>query len=1010
MKFISLQPLPYLVLSLASGSLVSCSEADSKAETGDEAEAKIESSDHQKSTDQVKEDVLVNDLKISFNQHVRPILNKNCTSCHGGVNVGKESKMPGKLSLIYDISGIKGKSGNLAVVPGKPEESELYKRIIAHDGDEDLMPPADHGPRLEDEEVRILKQWIEQGAEWDVHWAYKAPTPKPAPETSLKWGNNKIDSFILAKMEQHDLQPAKTADPATLLRRLSFDLTGLPPSIDELDKFEKAFAANPKQAYEAEVDRLLTSEAYGERWASVWMDLARYADSEGLGVDRRRNVWPYRDWLIKSLNDDMPFDQFTIKQLAGDLLDKPTHQDLIATTFHRLTQANDEGGTDDEEFRVAAVVDRVTTTWEVWQGQTFGCVQCHSHPYDTIENEEFYSFLAFFNNDQDLDLSNHFPTLKVPTSMDQYPDANAKLNALKQAELDYISPAQQLARDIKWKSPSGAKLTSTRSTAELKRSGGHEDIHVIGNKVNGTTFSLSWKPTTEKLEAIKLSILPQDEKAAVSHPEDGAVLSQVSLSLELNDGTKQNVAIEHLIPDSQENSLYVRNSLNPKSSDGWGPFSKLHRLRWAVLVPKDEILLENVKSVTLSMTYKKNYLSGMVLVPMRSRVEYTDHPQWKEWKATATDKLKAYGTARSNYHKISGPSIPIMQPRDPKLTRNTHVFDRGNWLEQGDLIPKAGTPRAFPPLNAKQPDNPNRLDMARWIASKENPLTARIAVNRYWQQLFGIGIVETLEDFGSSGILPTHPDLLDDLAVRFITDHQWSPKSIIKEIVMSATYQQTAAVSKEHRAEDPDNRWLSYSPRRRIRAEAIRDMGLANSGLLTQQLYGKPTYPPIPPGVWKPFVSSDKWNTPKVGDPQRYRRALYTYWKRSIPYPALMAFDTPTREACSKRRLVSNTPTAALTTLNDETYAEFSMGLARRMKYEFKEGSVRERLAYGYRITTSHRPDEDTLDELLAAFKTAEKNYQDHPEQLNGIAGTADGAAYTIVASLLLNLDASLTK
>tara|TARA_B110000879_G_scaffold77397_1_gene107762 strand:- start:36167 stop:39166 length:3000 start_codon:yes stop_codon:yes gene_type:complete len=993
------QKLSHLLLVLAGGIFASCSDSKTSAEKPE----KLPDSEHL----ELAESIPVINQKISFNEHVRPIFNKNCTTCHGGVNVGTDGKLPGKLSLIYDISGVRGKSKNLAVIAGNPEESELYKRITAEDGDVDLMPQAEHGPRLKDDEVNIIRQWIEQGAEWDVHWAYKAPVSKQAPETKMNWSNKKIDSFILSKMEQRELQPTKVANSPTLLRRLSFDLTGLPPTINELDEFEAAHKADPDIAYAAAVDRLLASDAYGERWASVWMDLSRYADSEGMGLDRRRNVWPFRDWLIKSFNDDMPFDQFTIKLLAGDLLENPTHADLIATTFHRLTQANEEGGTDDEEFRVAAVMDRVNTTWEVWQGQTFGCVQCHSHPYDTIEHDEYYKFLAFFNNDQDIDVSSHIPTIKVPDTIDKYPEANAKLNALNKAEIDYISPAQDIANKSKWLTTSGATVTSENSKTQIKNTGTHEEIHTVGNKKVVSSFTLNWKPTTQKLEAIKITILPKDEKAALSNPEHGAGLSTVKLSIELLDGTKRDVPIEHLIPDSQENTFYFRDSLKGNAY-GWGPYTKMFHPRWAVIVPTEEVSLSNVKTVTLKMDYKLQILA-FIPVPDRSRVEYTDDPRWATWKTGAKAKLKVYEEARKVYNDIPGIKLPIMKSRDPKLARNTHVFERGNWLEKGALITKPGTPKSFPPLMAEQPENPTRLDMARWLASERNPLTARIAVNRYWQQLFGIGLVETLEDFGSSGMAPTHQDLLDDLAVRFITEHQWKPKSLLKEIVMSATYQQSAAVSREHRAKDPTNVWLSYSPRRRLRAEAIRDMGLANSGLVTHQLFGKPTFPPIPPGVWKPFVS-DRWKTPEVGDPQRYRRALYTYWKRSIPYPALMAFDSPTREMCSKRRLISNTPTAALTTLNDEAYAEFAKGLARRMKNELETATIREKLTFGYRVTTSQRPDEATLNELEATYQTAEKYYQNHPGQLKGMAATADGGAYTIVASLLLNLDASLTK
>jgi len=940
--------------------------------------------------------------KVSFNDEIRPIFNQNCAGCHGGV------KMAGDISLIYRHLALgKGKSGKHPIVAGSPEKSEIIRRITTQDTD-DLMPPPEHGPRLSEKEVELIRTWIKQGAEWQVHWAFEAPKKSKPPETKAKWGNNSIDAFTLAQMEKRGLEPSARASSAELLRRLSFDLTGLPPTIAELDAFEKANAKDPKAAWKAEIDRLLASPAYGERWTSVWMDLARYADSEGLGADSKRDVWPYRDWLIRAYNEDMPYDQFTIKQLAGDLLENPSYDDRIATVFHRLTQANAEGGTDDEEFRVTAVMDRVSTTWEVWQGQTFGCVQCHSHPYDTFEHEEYYKFLAFFNNDKDNDVSGHFPTIRVPNKIKDYADAEKRLTNLNQAQDTYYSDGHKQISAAKWLTTKGTSVTSTKTKSKVTAEKTGDEIRTVGNVASGTTFNVSWQPETNRIDAVRIRFIPKNPEKAVDHPENGGILSYAELRITNAEGKVTKVPFKHIIPDSTESSQFPEHSLNAKNSAGWGAFSKIFHPRWAVLVPAQAVILTPGSKVTLYTTHRVFYLSGFVLVPHRFQVTYSGDPSWDAWRQQAQGQKQQFLAANSAYNKVSGPRIPVMEKRDTELARNTHVFERGNWLELGKLIKQADTPAAFPKLK-KQGTEPSRLDMARWLASPENPLTARVEVNRYWQQLFGRGIVETLEDFGSSGMEPTHPKLLDDLAVRFQTEMKWSRKALLREIVLSATYQQTSTADAAKRAKSPDNVWLSYSPRRRIRAESVRDMGLAVSGLISKTLYGHPTYPPIPPGVWKPFQAGDKWRTPKVGDPQRYRRALYTYWKRSIPYPALMSFDTPTREICSKRRLVSNTPVAALTTLNDEAFAEFSAGLARRMKYK-TEGTPEEKIAFGYRIATSQRPDAGTLALLVETFKDLEKTYKANPKQMVGMAGTPDGAAYTVLASLLLNLDAAITK
>ncbi len=940
---------------------------------------------------------------ISFANQVRPILNKNCVACHGGV------KKAGGISFIYrDLAITTAESGKAVIVPGDPDSSELIARVLSDDPDL-LMPPAVHGARLDDEEVQILRDWITQGAQWEVHWAFEPPVTPSLPPTNTSWGHNAIDQFVLAKMEEQGLSPSPEASPGTLLRRLKFDVLGLPPTLEELDNFEKAYLEDPTLAWNNAIDDYLADPAYGERWASVWQDLARYADSEGLGMDRRRTAFPYRDWLIRAYNEDMPFDQFTIKQLAGDLLPNRQYDDLIATNFNRLSQSNDEGGTDDEEFRVAAVLDRVDTTWQVWQGQTFGCTTCHDHPYDTFEHKEYYAFAAFFNNDSDSDLSGHQPTIRVPKNHQDYPEAKQGLDDLKQSELAFLTNAWKKRDESEWISSQLLSVKTNKGNAEIFRDKDQTEIKPVGNVAKGTHFDISIDPSGD-IQALGLEILPPDGEIAAHSPNHGAVLSYVELRISENSGKPtQVVPISVLISDSQDYALPPQDSLQKSSRSGWGAFSKINRPRRAVLVPEKPISLVDGEELTLHLEFNLDINAGTPLVARRIRITETSTP-WDTWlnSPQTTELLSATREAQAAYKKIDGVELPVMKVRDSKIARETRVFERGNWLTKGELIEHPSTPDSFPDLNPADPSSPTRLDMARWLVSKENPLSARVVVNRYWHQLFGRGIVETLEDFGSSGIPPTHQKLLDDLAVKFQTEMAWSRKALLKEILQSVTYRQSAENVDANREKDPRNIWMSYGNHLRLPAEAIRDTGLAVSGLLTRQLYGAPTYPPLQAGVWQPFAR-DKWDTPPVGDPQRYRRSIYTYWKRSIPYPTFASFDAPTRELCSNRRLTSNTPIAALTTLNDEAFAEFSSALAKRMQNEFP-GTLDEKISAGYRLATSTRPSDEALSSLGSAYHDIEQSYQNDPGLLEGFADTPNQAAFIVLASMLLNLDAALTK
>ncbi len=928
--------------------------------------------------------------EISFNEHIRPIFNANCTSCHGGV------RKAGDLSLIYRHLALgEAKSGHRAVVPGDLENSHLLERIQAEDVD-DLMPPPNHGPRLKPREVALIKRWIEEGASWQVHWAFEAPAA-----LSDEWqgkADSPIDYLIEEKWKEHDLTKSSPASPAELLRRLSFDLTGLPPTPEDIDDFEQAYAKAGQQAVEAEVDRLLASPHYGERWASVWMDLARYADSEGLGADRRWTVWPYRDWLIRAFDEDMPFDEFTKQQLAGDLLENSGVDSQLATTFHRLTQSNNEGGTDDEEFRVNAVMDRVNTTWEAWQGQTFACVQCHAHPYDTFEHEEYYEFYAFFNQTQDSDASNHYPTLSVPRSHKNYEDADRVLMESNQLLEAMLGVGDNLRSDAVWQPLSGSSLSTKGTAANIVKQADGEEIHADDTVKKSTVYKLKWEPKSKKLEALLLEVFPKDEAKAAVFGENGFILGSAKLHRISPVGQRTAIPLSRILPDRQPALGDWNASLNPKSKSGWGAYAKLYKQRAAILTPAEPIELSEGEQLELTFGFPQIYLSSFALVPSKWKISESEGDVWKKALTEYDALFERYSQSQVTLSKLGKQKVPVMRQIAEGAQRPTSMFIRGNWLDHGTEITKAGVPASLPVIDS---EDPSRLDLANWLVDGRNPLTARVAVNRIWQQLFGRGIVETLEDFGSSGIPPTHPKLLDYLALQFQETYGWSQKKLLREIVLSSTYQLSALALEGSRAKDPSNRYYSYGSRRRLRGEAVRDMSLSAAGLRSEKKFGPPVFPPLPPGVWKPFTKSDKWKTPERGHEDRYRRALYTYWKRSIPYPSLVAFDTPTREVCSKRRLVSNTPIAALTTLNDPAFEEFTQALAQRL-LNLPNQDKKFQIAYGYRLTTSRLPSEETLDDLLELYE----------QNVKGDAESTDAhlIAMSLVTSVLLNLDLALTK
>lgn len=751
---------------------------------------------------------------VDFNRDIRPILANHCFTCHG-----PDEKVR-KADLRIDTRDGATTSG--AIVPGKPTESALIERVSSTDTDM-VMPPQKTGKKLTPREITLLSAWVKQGAPYANHWAYVKPV-RPAVPSILNSQSSiltPIDAFVFARLEKEGLKPQPEADRYSLARRVSLDLTGLPPSVEEVDPF---VADKSADAYEKYVDRLLAKPAFGEHWARMWLDLARYADSAGYANDPSRTIWSYRDYVIRSYNLNKPFDQFTIEQIAGDMLPKPTREQLIATAFHRNTLTNSEGGTNDEEFRNVAVVDRVNTTLAVWMGTSMACAQCHTHKFDPISQTEYFRVFAFLNNTEDADRADEEPLL------------------------------------------------------------------TIGD------------PPERKTKRTKL--------------------------------------------DSQVKAL-----------------EKVAR-----------------------------YMPGLVQGGIRVQLE----------------------TLNAELAKLQPDTVvPIMRELPVGKRRVTKLQFRGNFMDLGDVVSE-GVPAAFHALPKDAPLN--RLAFAKWLVSGDNPLTARVMANRFWEAIFGTGIVRTSEEFGTQGELPSHPELLDWLAVDFAND--WNIKRFLKLLVTSAAYRQSSRVTPALLEKDPDNRLLSRGPRFRLTAEMVRDQALAASGLLSTKMYGAPVKPPQPSlGLNAAFGKALDWQTSPGED--KYRRALYTEWRRTNPYPSMAAFDAPSREACTLRRNRSNTPLQALVTLNDPVYIEAAQALAKRMAAV--KGTPTDQIAAGFRMCVSRPPSEKELARLVKLFEDARAEYDRNPDMAAKMANEPNtkapksqeldaAAARIVVANVLMNLDEMFLK
>lgn len=829
---------------------------------------------------------------VSFNHHVRPILSENCFFCHGPDPKTQEAD----LRLDTSEGATSDQGGYAAIVPGDPEKSEAWIRILSDDPDEQMPPPDSHR-ELSTADREILRRWIDDGAEYDPHWAFMPPVRPEAPEIEDSARvKNPIDAFILARLNDEGLEPNPEASPRTLLRRLSLDLIGLPPTPEEAASFESAYSDNPDEALAGAVDHLLASPHFGERMALAWLDAARYGDSNGFQQDGNRHQWPWRDWVVDAYNSNLPFDQFTIHQLAGDLLENPTREQVIATAFNRNHMLNGEGGAIKEEQRINYVIDRVDTTATTWLGLTMACAQCHTHKYDPITHEEYYQFFAFFNN--------------IPESggVDKRSGSGCSFG-------------------------SGATVQVSRPLLSLPT-----DEQTSGQK-----------KVREEIKKVEAQITPLLEKVAPLQKtwESGFT------DAELND--------RKIFP---------------------GPISGVFR------TPLDKRNAGQKKTATEFFLLKGDHKNEAWL-----------------------DLGKSIKQLRDRDRKITESIIEVMvmEENPADKARETFILARGDYQQPTEKV-APGTPAFLPsmPEGATQ----DRLGLAEWLVSPENPLTARVTVNRLWQQFFGIGIVKTVEDFGVQGELPVNPELLDWLAVEFV-ESGWDMQHLIRLMVTSAIYRQSAKATPEKLERDPENRFLSRAPRYRLPAMLLRDQALEVAGLLKKEIGGEPVYPHQPDGLWKDF-SFGKINYPhQETEEQLHRRSLYSFWRRTSAPPNM--FDSSSRQVCVVKPSITNTPLHALTLLNDVTYVESARALAQRMIAEGGD-EIGNRLHFAFELATGRAPDEREEQLLLNGYERSINEFRSFGDDAatyslaDKDADAIELAALTRMAQVILNLDETLNK
>jgi len=975
---------------------------------------------------------------VDFQRDVQPLFAEYCLECHG------PDKAKGGLALNTREATLKElKSGDRAVVPGHLEDSALLSRLVTTDDDE-VMPPKDKAKRPKPAEIETLRRWVAEGAPWGVHWAYRpiARPPVPGP-------GQPIDAFVRDRLAAEKIAPSPEADRFTLIKRVSYDLLGLPPTPEEVAAFVKDEAPD---AYARLVDRTLASPHYGERWGRHWLDQARYADSDGYEKDSPRpDAWRYRDWVIESFNHDQPFDQFTIEQLAGDLLPNPTPEQILATAFHRQTLTNREGGVDQEQFRVEAVFDRTETTGSVWLAHTVGCARCHNHKYDQISQAEYYRLFAFFNNADE-------GSAKVGLSRGELNAFEIK-NAAYAAKLRELQGKLANAREpLTGKIPAWEKETLTRLAAVSSKpvKAQPAEIVSVSGKGRATTFQKqadgSWLVGGKQenkdgytmevdlpaglISGLQIEVLP-DESLPKSGPGRAPNGNFVLTELAIRSGANT-IGLHSPKADFSQKGWDVAGLIDSLPETGWGILPQVGKAHQATVQFVHPIAADQPRRVTITLAH--DYTGGnhavgrfrfqaMVgesedsIAPanLRNLVKIgaekwtgEDREKIVEWLGQ-TDPEAATAAATLASFEAGGPKQPVMDVRvikQRKQPRETHIFHRGEFLSPTDPV-TPGTLGVLPPLIARNGGAPDRLDLARWLISRENPLPARVAVNQIWMRLFGEGLVRTAADFGVRGDRPSHPELLDWLASEFVAQG-WSRKTLIREIMLSETYRQSSDTRAELNDIDPRNVLLARQNRLRVEGEVVRDLHLAAAGLLSSKIGGPSVYPPMPPEIAAlSYAGNFRWKTSEGAD--RYRRGMYTFFKRTAPYPDLMTFDCPDANVASIRRTVSNTPLQALTTLNADTFNEAARVLATRtLASAAPDDSARIVEAFQRCLVRPARKEETTL--LLGLLRDARTYYSGHADDAKKMAGAlAQGAvpelaAWTTVTRILLNTDEFITR
>lgn len=993
-----------------------------------------------------------------FTRDVRPVLSRHCFKCHGPDDAARKSK----LRLDVREEALRpAKSGALALVPGKPAESELVRRIFESD-EAEVMPPPSTKDRLTLVEKEMLRRWIVAGAEYKQHWAFVPPVQSPYPLVrQTAWPRNGIDHFILARLEKEGLAPSASADRYRLVRRVYVDLVGLPPTPDEADTFVKN---RSEDAYEKLVDGLLASPRYGERWGRRWMDLARYADTNGYEKDRQRTLWPWRDWVIQSLNADMPFDRFTIEQIAGDMLPNASADQIIATGFHRNTMLNEEGGIDPLEFRYHAMTDRVGTTGATWLGLTVGCAQCHTHKYDPIPHREYYQMMAFLNNadEPDFDLPKfdseklHRANLdlaarmlaelpgKFPLATNLSPTPNpvsaADTRSLDVRRLESLEMrfAEWLMREranaVHW---TPLRPREAKSNMPLLTVQPDDSVFASGDITKSDTYELTYRTELTGITAVRLEALPDDRL-----PRHGPGMTYYEGPKgDFFMGNFQLFAAGKPVKLVRATESYAKNNFGKNASaalaidddpqSGWSTADREGERHEAIFLLSEPLTPAN--ELQIKMMFGRHYACSLG----RFRISVTTHPggaqardrpeeiglllQIPEAQLTAAQRQSLRDQFLLTTPELAGPSKEIqelrrppvhpttmvMRERLPENPRPTFLHKRGEFLQPTERI-EPGVLSAVAPFPSDLPRN--RLGFARWLVSTNNPLTARVAVNRQWQAFFARGLVRSTEDFGFQGEVPSHPELLDWLAVEFMKSG-WSLKALHKLIVMSATYQQSSRLTPELLTNDSENRLLGRGPQVRMEAEIIRDAALRASSLLSEKMGGPSVYPPQPSGATEIAFGSPAWPT-STGD-DRYRRSVYTFMKRTAPFAMFNTFDAPTGESCVPRRDVSNTPLQALTLLNDVFFVEVSQAMGRILASE--EGSVEARVRAAFRRCLTRPPTDDEVGVLVKFVAVQKRRVAGHELDAKLIAGEGPGdlverAVWTALVRAILNLDEMITK